>query len=232
MINRRLIAVLLSLVMLVLVACSGTDSSGSAEADAKVETEEPKETEAPKETPVETEVPKETEAPKETPVETEATEEAKTEAVTEEADGIANPWTETTDSEEVMNALGFAFVPPNEAEGYLPEGYSFLTYRYMDDLCEAVYRKGDEEIVVRYSYEKNGTDLTGDYNEYSKEWLEEFNEPNVPSVALTCKGDGTTINCAFVPEDAAGLHYAFLCNPGQEGKGLTVDQIHKMLYGE
>ena len=94
----------------------------------------------------------------------------------------------------------------------------------MEDLLEAVYRKGDEEITIRISKERSGIELSGDYNNYSKEW-----EENYKDLVVTCRGDGTLINCANA--DLEDIHFVVECNGGQEGKGLTTEQLGSIFMG-
>ena len=104
----------------------------------------------------------------------------------------------TADLEEAEKATGIDFEPP--VENSLPEGYDLVTYRYMEDLLEAVYQKGNEEIAIRISKERSGIELSGDYNNYSKEW-----EENYKGLVVTCRGDGTLINCANA--DLENIHF-------------------------
>ena len=69
-----------------------------------------------------------------------------------------------------------------------------------------------------------GKELSGDYNNYSKEW-----EENFKGLTVKCKGDGTLINCANA--DVETTHFAVLINPGQEGKGLTADELKSIFMG-
>lgn len=135
---------------------------------------------------------------------------------------IPNPWSETADLDEAEKATGVDFDPP--VENSLPEGYEFVTYRYTDKLLETVYKKGEDEIVIRISTQLSGIELNGDYNNYSKEW-----EENFKGLTVKCKGDGTLINCANA--DVETTHFAVLINPGQEGKGLTADDLKSIFMG-
>lgn len=135
---------------------------------------------------------------------------------------MPNPWSETTDLDEAEKAAGVDFDPP--VDNALPEGYEFEAYRYTDSLLEAVYKKGDDRIVIRVSTKLSGTELNGDYNNYSKEW-----EENFKGLTVKCKGDGNLINCANA--DVEAIHFAVLINPGQEGKGLTADELKSIFMG-
>lgn len=192
--NRKWIAVLLAFCMFALAACGGAGAGGSSEQAAKTETE----------------------------TEAEPAAEPSAGSTTEEMVGMINPWTETMDLEEAKKATGIDFEPP--VENSLPEGYDLVTYRYMEDLLEAVYQKGDEEIAIRISKERSGIELSGDYNNYSKEW-----EENYKGLVVTCRGDGTLINCANA--DLENIHFVVECNAGQEGKGLTTEQLKSIFMG-
>ena len=135
---------------------------------------------------------------------------------------MPNPWSETADLDEAEKATGVDFDPP--VDNSLPEGYEFVTYRYTDKLLETVYKKGEDEIVIRISTQLSGIELNGDYNNYSKEWKENFK-----GLTVKCKGDGTLINCANA--DVETTHFAVLINPGQEGKGLTADELKSIFMG-
>lgn len=192
--NRKWIAVLLAFCMFALAACGGAGAGGSSEQAAKTETE----------------------------TEAEPAAEPSAGSTTEEMVGMINPWTETMDLEEAEKATGIDFEPP--VENSLPEGYDLVTYRYMEDLLEAVYQKGEEEITIRISKERSGIELSGDYNNYSKEW-----EENYKGLVVTCRGDGTLINCANA--DLENIHFVVECNAGQEGKGLTTEQLKSIFMG-
>ena len=192
--KRKWIAFLLAFCVFALAACSGAGAGGSSEPAAKTETG----------------------------AEAEPAAEPTAGSTTEEMVGMINPWTETMDLEEAEKATGIDFEPP--VENSLPEGYDLVTYRYMEDLLEAVYRKGDEEITIRISKERSGIELSGDYNNYSKEW-----EENYKGLVVTCRGDGTLINCANA--DLEDIHFVVECNGGQEGKGLTTEQLGSIFMG-
>lgn len=151
-------------------------------------------------------------------VKTGSTEEAAAQSTVE----MPNPWSETLDLDEAEKAAGVDYDPP--VENSLPEGYEFVTYRYMDGLLEDIYKKGDDEIVIRVSTKVGGKELSGDYNNYSKEW-----EENFKGLTVKCKGDGTLINCANA--DVETTHFAVLINPGQEGKGLSADELKSIFMG-
>lgn len=135
---------------------------------------------------------------------------------------IPNPWTETSDLEEAKKATGIDYDPP--VEGSVPEQLSFKTYRYTDRILETVYEGGGAEMIVRVSKELSGTDLSGDYNTYSKEWDENFK-----GLVVHCKGDGTFVSCANA--DLEDMHFAVLYDAGTEGKGLDSESLKSVFMG-
>ena len=104
------------------------------------------------------------------------------------------------------------------------DGFAIKTYRYMDDLLEVVYENGENEMIVRLSTKLSGTDLNGDYTEYSKEW-----DVSLNGLTVHCKGDGALVNCANV--DMEDLHIAVLYNCGEEGRGLDEQSLMTVLSG-
>lgn len=135
---------------------------------------------------------------------------------------MPNPWTETADLEEAKKATGIDYEPPFEES--VPEQLSFKTYRYTDQILETVYEGGGDEMIVRVSKELGGTDLSGDYNTYSKEWDENFK-----GLEVHCKGDGTYANCASA--DLEEMHFAILFDAGTEGKGLDSEALKSIFMG-
>ena len=159
-------------------------------------------------------------APAETTVEAKAETEA--EPAAEQNVGMPNPWHETADLEEAEKGSGVDFDPP--VEGALPEGFNLLTYRYTEDIFEAVYQKGEEQLVIRVSTTLGGTELSGDYNKYSKEW-----EENFKGLVVKCHGDGELSNCSYA--DLEDIHFAVEYNLGEEGKGLSAEQLKSLFMG-
>ncbi|MEE3457617.1 MAG: hypothetical protein VZQ82_06230 [Lachnospiraceae bacterium] len=159
-------------------------------------------------------------APAETTVEAKAETEA--EPAAEQNVGMPNPWHETADLEEAEKGSGVDFDPP--VEGALPEGFNLLTYRYTEDIFEAVYQKGEEQLVIRVSTTLGGTELSGDYNKYSKKW-----EENFKGLVVKCHGDGELSNCSYA--DLEDIHFAVEYNLGEEGKGLSAEQLKSLFMG-
>ncbi len=133
---------------------------------------------------------------------------------------IPNPWSETDDLEEACEGSGIAFTDP--VEQAIPDGLSRRPYRYMEDMLEVIYADDTDELTIRVSTEREELELTGDYNKYSKEWDEVFK-----GLRAHCSGDGETINVALF--DGTGVHFAVMYNTGEEGRGLTPDQLKSLV---
>lgn len=148
--------------------------------------------------------------------------ESAAEAGTEMTVEMPNPWHETTDLEEAEKGSGVDYEPP--VENSLPEGFSLASYRYTDKIFEAVYTNGDEELVIRVSTTQSGLELSGDYNAYTRKW-----EVNFKGLVVECNGDGTLSNCSYA--DREDIHFSVLFNAGEEGKGLSEEQLKSLFMG-
>lgn len=143
-----------------------------------------------------------------------------TESIQEE-----NPWKETADLDEAVKGSGVDFVPP---EPDIISAYEGLEggdtpYAYMDGTIEVNYTNGTDTLVIRKSYESSGDELSGDYTEYSKEW-----DIISMGVSVHCKGDGESINNATMSIND-GSSYSILANPGEEGKGISEEDINAIM---
>ena len=140
------------------------------------------------------------------------------------ADGVqvANPWTETTDAMEAADIAGFAVTLP--VEQALPYDVHFYKYICMPDVFGALYESVNDELLIRVSPTYSGTDLAGDFSNYSKEWTISHK-----GLSITLRGDGKTANNAFYSFD--GNNYAIIFNAGYESYGLTEDQVTSLVTG-
>ncbi|MBR2845393.1 MAG: hypothetical protein IKF00_09315 [Solobacterium sp.] len=139
-----------------------------------------------------------------------------------DAAGMANPWIFTEDLDEAITISGVKFAPPIEQA--LPEGLNFWHYEAMPGTIGAMYESVNDEMVIRKSTEAEGSELSGDNNEYSKSWT-----VTLKGVKAECRGDGTLINEAVF--SAGDLHYAITYNAGYEGRGMTADQLNSLING-
>ena len=133
-----------------------------------------------------------------------------------------NEWVDTTDLNAAIYNCGVDFGPPVA----LPEGYYPETYSSRPGIIEARYSDsgGSRALVIRKSETVSGDALSGDYNAYSHYW-----DIVLKGVTVHCKGDGNTANVALI--DAGISHYSIVCHPGQEGRGLTPDEINTLVNG-
>lgn len=151
--------------------------------------------------------------------------EAASTSETESAVGMANPWSETEDPEEAAAGSGIRLEAPMEG---LPEHdgspMNFWKYLWMDDVIEARYENINDEMIIRASSGREKQDLSGDYTEYSKTWTEYFK-----GVEVECMGDGETVNLAYF--DSNDIHFSIGYQMGDEGRGLTVDELSSLIMG-
>ena len=134
---------------------------------------------------------------------------------------MVSDWTDTADLDTAVSISGVVFsAPVDEA---LPAGTIFFGYRARSGMIEADY-SDENTLTIRKSFTTGGNDLIGDYTNYSKSWTQ-----NVKGLTVNCRGDGNTANA--VTFDSAGAHYSISYNMGNEGNGLTADQINSLING-
>ena len=135
---------------------------------------------------------------------------------------VVNEWADTTDINTAVSNAGVNFSPPVA----VPDGYNLETYSSRPGIVEARYsdNAGTRALVIRKSATVGGDALSGDYNAYSHTW-----DITLKGVTVHCKGDGSTANVATI--DGPAGHYSIVCHPGQEGRGLTPDQINTIVNG-
>ena len=139
-----------------------------------------------------------------------------------DAAGMANPWTYTEDLDEAIAVSGVKFAPP--VEEAVPEGLNFWHYAAMPGTIGAMYESVNDEMIIRKSTEAEGSELSGDFNEYSKTWT-----VTLKGVEAVCRGDGTLINEAVF--SSGDNHYSITYNTGYEGNGMTADQLNSLING-
>ena len=136
--------------------------------------------------------------------------------------GIPNPWVYTSDLNEAVTGSGIDFMGVAQES---MEGLTLVTYGYIEgSIIEAQYDVNGVEMTVRKSPELSGLELSGDYNTYSKTW-----EVNFKGVNVECNGDGETLNLAYI--NGVENNYSISYNAGNEGQGLTVDQLQSIVMG-
>ena len=132
------------------------------------------------------------------------------------AASMPNPWTETTNLNTAIKEAGFEF--EQLTSDVLPGGVKLKTYMAMPGILSAIFEGDENNLLIRKSNAAQGKGLAGDYNDYSKTWSDKFK-----GLDITCEGDGEKANLAYF--DIEGEHFSISYNAGQEGKGLTLDQI-------
>ncbi len=138
----------------------------------------------------------------------------------EQAHGMINPWTETTDPEEAEKIAGFGMdCPVDEA---MPNDMVFRSFVCMDDVYGAMYDNGKEEMLIRKSSSVSPEELSGDFFTYSRSW-----DISLKGLTVHCQGDGTTINKALFSNNV--YNYVILYDAGNEGNGLTPDQLNSLI---
>lgn len=140
----------------------------------------------------------------------------------ETIDGMPNPWVETTDLNVAIKNAGVEFGPPIDEA--LPNDVKLKTYLSTFGTISAMYEGGGDTLTIRKSTTSQDKELTGDFNEYSKTWKHSFK-----GLIIEFEGDGELANNGWFTIDDE--HYAISFNPGQEGKGLTMDQVNSMING-
>ena len=146
---------------------------------------------------------------------------APTETPAPTAAPVVNQWVDTTDLDEAIRGSGVSFTPPiSEA---LPDLLTLKGYRYMTGIIQADYydRNGQTVLTIRKSNTTSGADLAGDFNSYSKVW-----DLTLKGLTVHCVGDGEKANTVTF---GTGDHYSICYNIGQEGYGLTADQINSLI---
>lgn len=135
---------------------------------------------------------------------------------------VVNEWRETADLDTAIQGSGLSFSPPLDV--VIPEGLHFKTYRYRSGIIEADYANaiGDTVLFVRKANSLFGTDLSGDYNSYSSSW-----DISVKGLTVHCLGNGVTSNTSTYTSGSYG--YAICFNIGNEGMGLSEDQINSFV---
>lgn len=129
---------------------------------------------------------------------------------------MPNPWIETTDLNAAIKEAGFEFELLTDE--VLPQGVSLKTYMAMPGILSAIFEGNGNNLLIRKSNSAEGKDLAGDFNEYSKTWSDRYK-----GIDITCEGDGKMANLAYF--DIDGEHFSISYNAGNEGNGLTIDQV-------
>ena len=132
--------------------------------------------------------------------------------------GIPNPWKETDDIEEAEAIAGVVIHGPD----YPPRELELVGYMAMPGTFSETFTNGTDTLVIRKSTVAQGQELSGDFNEYSTSWTQ-----HIKGLAVECRGDGKTLNEGIFHVDDE--YWALLFNPGEEGNGLTPDELNTII---
>ena len=137
---------------------------------------------------------------------------------------MQNPWKETTDLQEAVDATGIQFHAPIDQA--LPGDVTFENARYTEDILETNYTDGTNKLTIRVSENHEGKeDLAGDHNDYSTSFSHSFK-----NLTADLYGDSdSSIHVATF--SAGGKNYSFSYNVDNGGEGLTLDQLNSIFNG-
>ena len=148
-----------------------------------------------------------------------ATEPGETVTFVREANvGIPNPWTETTDIEEAAAIAGVRIDGPD----YPPRDLELVSYMAMPGTFSETLTNGTDTLIIRKSTAAQGQELSGDFNEYSGTWTQ-----YIKGLAVECRGDGKLLNEGTFHVDDE--YWAILFNPGEEGNGMSPDELNTII---
>lgn len=104
--------------------------------------------------------------------------------------GMANPWSEAATAEEAGEGAGLdEFPAPDE---FTIGGVVFgdPVFSYMDGIAQAAYTdEAGNDLILRKGTIKDAVELSGDYNDYAYEWIEEFDTESVGVINVTQFGN-------------------------------------------
>ena len=141
--------------------------------------------------------------------------------------GMPNPWIYTEDLNEAIAVSGVEFDPPFPEA--LPEGFEFTTYAaFSEGLIEAQYTADGARMVIRKSSTLSGRDLSGDYNEYPRNW-----KISPKGVEVDCYGtENELIKLAYFGNGEYNYSVAvYADSEAGEQIGLTADNINSLIMG-
>lgn len=136
---------------------------------------------------------------------------------------MINPWTETTDLNTAVKEAGVEFT--EVASSALPKGdnaVSFQTYMAMPGIFSAIYRGGNNELLIRKSLTLEGKELAGDFYDHPDAWEEEYK-----GIKINCEGTKPAIRLAMF--DIAGEHFTVSFRGETNEQGLSIDEIGTLM---
>ncbi len=139
--------------------------------------------------------------------------------------GLANPWSDVASAEEAAKGAGIDSFEIAEDLG-LDLGENFdRTFRCMEGIAEAWIEYPASALTLRKGTSAEDGDISGDYNQYKKEWTQEI--------------DGVEVKCFGNEDDAAmkaiwsvdGMFYSMNAQGlgGDENFGLSAERLTSLL---
>jgi len=141
----------------------------------------------------------------------------------EEDPGMINPWIETIELNKAVKEAGVEFT--EVASSALPKGdnaVSFQTYMAMPGIFSAIYRGGNNELLIRKSLTVEGKELAGDFYDHPDAWEEEYK-----GIKIACEGTKPAIRLAMF--DLAGEHFTVSFRSDKEDQGLTIEEVETLM---
>lgn len=140
--------------------------------------------------------------------------------------GLANPWSEAADAKAAADGAGLTefIVPSSMVIGDVE--FQPPVFRYMDGVAQADYEGGAVEFAIRKGRGLEGTEFTGDYNDYP-----EKSEQDIHGIQAACYGyDKDTYN--LVTWKADDCSYCMYCNGlGGENFGIPATMLGELIGG-
>ncbi len=129
--------------------------------------------------------------------------------------GMANPWSDVSTAGEAAEGAGVGyFTLPDSGANVGTVTVNWSVFRWMTGLAEARGTVGNAELTIRKGLKENGTDVSGDYGTYEKEWT-----VDVGGVTVNCFGDknGMTFKALWTTDNFS--YSIFLRDDGATGLG-------------
>ena len=107
----------------------------------------------------------------------------------------------------------------------LPKGdnaVSFQTYMAMPGIFSAIYRGGNNELLIRKSLTLEGKELAGDFYDHPDAWEEEYK-----GIKIACEGTKPAIRLAMF--DLAGENFTVSFRSDKEDQGLTIEEVETLM---
>ena len=132
--------------------------------------------------------------------------------------GIPNPWSEAADAAAAAEGAGLNQFTVPESATINDVEFASPTFRYMEGIAQADYEAPAAEFTIRKGKGVEGTEFTGDYNDYP-----EKTEQDIRGIQVACYGyEADTYN--LVTWKADDYSYCMYCN-GLGGENFGIPAI-------